>query len=388
MNSIRKIPLALKILLPGLGIVYLVAVAKPEPEPAPKIVSPIEIIEVTTVALAKTQQSVPLHTQGTVTPIYRTELIAEVSGKINEVAKIFSDGGSFMAGEILITLDDADYRLAVPAAQAELADARMQLAMQEAQAKEAYKQWQDLGSNTANELFKRQPQLAMAQAKVAAAQAQLDKAKLNVMRTKISLPFSGRIESISVGVGQFVGAGSPLAKVFDSSRLQVKLPLTEQQVGLMDLHAPASVTLEAHYGGKLHQWHASISRMGASIDENTRTLDAIAEIASEQQVSQFGLPLMVGLFVNARITSKPLPDVISLPQNALFKRDQLYIIDEHNQVAVHQVQPIGRDKNSVWIQSDELLNGQLVITNKLGFLAPGNSVKPQQVALMKDGHHE
>jgi hypothetical protein len=56
-NVIRKIPLALKTLLPGLGSVYLVAVAKPEPEPGPKIVPPTEIIEVTTVALGSALNS-------------------------------------------------------------------------------------------------------------------------------------------------------------------------------------------------------------------------------------------------------------------------------------------------------------------------------------------
>ncbi|MER2494076.1 efflux RND transporter periplasmic adaptor subunit [Catenovulum sediminis] len=390
MNIWHRIPLALKILIPGIAVVLVVANAKPKPEPAP--FEPPEVVKtrVKTVAVDAKSHVVTVTTQGTVEAIRRSQLMPQVSGKITYVADAFADGGHFTAQQTLLKIDDSDYKLAVVSAKAELAEAKMQLATEQALSKEAAKQWQDLGDPDANQLFKRKPQLIAAQAKVAAAQARLEKANLDLTRTTISLPFAGRIESTSVGVGQFVTSGSPLAQILDTSQLQVKLPLTEQQASLIALpnttefeqkNKQNPVLLTAHFGGKKHQWSAHISRTSAKIDNKTRMLDLIVDIPAHAQISNYQLPLLIGLFVEANISSKPIEKLIELPKDALFKRNQIYLIGQNEQVKQAEVQVIARTDKHVWISSEQLQNGDQVIINKLGFLSPGTAVEAETTRL-------
>ncbi|EWH08957.1 secretion protein HlyD [Catenovulum agarivorans DS-2] len=382
-----KIPLTLKILIPSSIIIFFVATAKPKPEPAPPAETAVVKTQVETIVVEKATQQVTVSSQGVVEPIRSSQLMAQVSGKIVKVADTFADGGAFQQNQVLIELDDSDYQFALAQAQASLADAKMQLATEQALAQEAQRQWQELGSAEANALFKREPQLSAAQARYAAAQASLNKAKLDLSRTKISLPFDGRIEHTLVGVGQFVSPGAPLASIFDTSKVQVKLPLTEQQAALIDnsiiqlsnstqaQQTAQLVQLESFYAGQQHQWSGKIERISAAIDNNTRMLDLIVTVEHKAQKSQHGLPLLVGLFVNGNITSKPLEQLVELPKQALFKRNQIYIINQDGQIEQQTVTVVGKTAEQVWISSKQLTDGSQVIISKLGFLSPGTDVE-------------
>lgn len=386
MTFFSKIPLAFKILIPGVAIVFVVATAKPKPQPAPPAETPVVKTQVETVSVEKTTQTVLLESQGTVEPQRSSQLMPQVSGKIVKIADNFADGGVFSANQVLIELDDSNYQVALAQAQSALAEAQMQLATEQAQSQEAQRQWQELGNAAANALFKREPQLAAAQAKFAAAQANVTKAKLDLARTKVSLPFTGRIENIQVGIGQFVGTGTTLATVYDTSKVQIKLPLTEKQTGLIDLSIlqlsqqpkqNSTVEITSFYAGQQHLWFGQIERIGARLDNNTRMLDLIVTLEQSQQISQQGLPILVGMFVNGKITSKPIADLIQLPKQALFKRNQIYLVNENSQVQQQQVEVIAKSADSVWVNAQQIANGSQVIINKLGFLSPGTDVTTQ-----------
>jgi multidrug efflux pump subunit AcrA (membrane-fusion protein) len=51
------------------------------------------------------------------------------------------------------------------------------------------------------------PQVAQAKARLKAARAELHRAELDLKRTRISVPFNGRVKEKFVGAGQFVTRG-------------------------------------------------------------------------------------------------------------------------------------------------------------------------------------
>ncbi len=87
----------------------------------------------------------------------------------------------------------------------------------------------------ANDLVLRIPQLAEAKANVDAAIAQHDQALTDLERTKIRAPYSGRILEQLVDVGQFVNTGTNMARIFAVDFAEIRLPLTNQQSGFIDL---------------------------------------------------------------------------------------------------------------------------------------------------------
>ena len=126
----------------------------------------------------------------------------------------FREGGFFDKGDVLLEIDPADYETALTVAQANLAQARVRLAEEEAQSRQAELDWQRLGGDERpTELVLRVPQLALARANVAAAEARVREAERDLERTRISAPYDGRVLAKHVDVGQVVGPGTMLATV-------------------------------------------------------------------------------------------------------------------------------------------------------------------------------
>ena len=73
-------------------------------------------------------------------------------------------------------------------------------------------------------------QKTVAQARVEVAKAEADLAKHVLEQASVRTPFSGELQRMLVGDGQFVRAGDPLAIVVDSSKLKVEVPAERAQV--------------------------------------------------------------------------------------------------------------------------------------------------------------
>jgi len=75
-----------------------------------------------------------VHSQGIVTPRNEIDLTPKVSGKIIQLHPDFVTGGFFARNDLLVTIDPRDYDYAIAQAQAQIAEDKRQLAMEEAQA--------------------------------------------------------------------------------------------------------------------------------------------------------------------------------------------------------------------------------------------------------------
>ncbi|NIB41646.1 efflux RND transporter periplasmic adaptor subunit [Pseudomaricurvus alkylphenolicus] len=378
----QRIPLALKIAVPGLLIVFLVATGKSDPIPN----SPPPVPEKKTVPVVEAKPSthrVSVFSQGTVEPRRRITLAAEVSGRIVEVDAQFVDGGFFDQGQILIRIEDSDYQAALLQARARVAEAQQALATELGQARQARREWRDLGNANANELFLRKPHIAAARARLKAAQGDLAKAQKDLQRTRISVPFSGRIDRIHVDLGQYVSAGTELASVYDNSTVQIRLPLSDEQLGLLSLPMTGAedgdetrVTIEGVIGREPHEWAGKIFRTAGSVDNRSRMIYAIAEVNNQGDV-----PLMVGMFVEARVQSKPLANVIELPRGAIFQRNRIYTLDNNDRVVPVEVEVLSSDETTVWIRASVHGNAR-VMASRQSFVSPGQQVLPRSAEVL------
>jgi multidrug efflux pump subunit AcrA (membrane-fusion protein) len=112
---------------------------------------------------------------GTVTPKVEVEIVPQVSGKIVWLNPNFRAGGFISANEEILKIDKRDYELALQQAKSIVADAKVNLDIQKAEADVASQEWQDLnpGTEPDSPLVLRKPQIEQAQAKLQSAQAQL-----------------------------------------------------------------------------------------------------------------------------------------------------------------------------------------------------------------------
>lgn len=389
---VRRLPLWTKILIPGVFIIVMVVVLSPKPKPIPK--APETLTQVAVVPVQMQQASVDVITQGTVSPRREIDIVARVAGEVVSVAPNFVDGGFFVQGETLVNIDRADYEYALAGAKSKLANAEQALASERGRVRQAKREWRDLGNRDANDLFLRKPQLAASEEAVKAAKADVNNAQLNLARTAVSVPFAGRIRTTYADLGQYVTPGTRIARVYDTNVAEVRLPLTDRQVALVDLplgvnqgleDSLATVKVSAEIGGTRYYWDGKIKRTEASVDTQSRMYYAVAEIENPFIVDEASgrPPLLVGLFVDVEIRGKQLDNVVKLPENAVFRRNRIYALGENNTVQEKQVNVIKHQDGYVWVR-DGLAQNTKVIVGQQAFLSPGQEVEPKPYLLAEE----
>lgn len=154
-------------------VIVMLFATQPEPQRANSAPRPVAVF------VEEAQQgtvSLTVTSQGEARPRTQINLVPQVAGRITYVNPDFIEGGFFEAGETLVQIDDADYRLAVTRASAQVAQAQQALAREQAESDLAAREWAELGEGEASALTLREPQLAEARAQLAAAEAALQAA--------------------------------------------------------------------------------------------------------------------------------------------------------------------------------------------------------------------
>ncbi|HFB54618.1 MAG TPA: efflux RND transporter periplasmic adaptor subunit, partial [Hellea balneolensis] len=223
---LRKI---LVIVIPILIILAFVIVSsilkamKPEPE-VKKRSRPVLAV-MATMAVSDTVR-LNVNVQGETRPRTEIDLVPEVAGKIVYVSPKFLSGGLFAKGDVLYKIDSANFDVAVIRAQASVARAQQVLTREEAEGEIARQDWADLSDGkTASDLTLRKPQLLEAQAGLQSALADLQNAQLNLKRATVRAPFAGRVREKLVDLGQYVGPGTKLGRIFSTDYTEIRLAL-------------------------------------------------------------------------------------------------------------------------------------------------------------------
>ena len=326
--------------------------------------------------------------QGTVLPRTETTLIAQVAGAVISVSANFETGGFFSRGEVLARLDPRDYEVAVRRAEAQVAQAKLALVQQEAEAEVAIEEWQQLGEGEPSALVARGPQVAQARAALAAAEAELEKADLDLDRTHIRAPFDGRVRSKQVDLGQFLTPGAPLATVHATDYAEVRLPVPDDQLAYLDLPfthrdsgrrpGPEAV-LWARFGQERHSWRGRIVRTEGELDSRSRMLNLVARVENpyDSGGNPDRPPLAVGLFVEAEISGRPAEDVIVLPRSALRVNGDAYqilVVDDEDRLRFRDVE-VRRLQGEEAVIGQGLAEGERVCVSPLDIATEGMRVR-------------
>ncbi|MCF6263243.1 MAG: efflux RND transporter periplasmic adaptor subunit [Xanthomonadales bacterium] len=340
-----------------------------------------------------------IESQGVVKPRTQTTLAAEVSGKITSVSKRFIAGGFLNKGEVLLEIDPSDYRVGVKLAEATLASRKAQFSSEKARSEQALKDWQRLNgsSGKANDLVLRLPQLAEAKANVRAAEADLERARRNLQRTKIRMPYAGMVRAKRVDIGQFVSPGTPLGTMFAVDMVEIRLPVTSEELMFINLPEYSEISVEkrpqvilsTNTRAGVIRWQAELVRSEGVVDEKSRQIYLVAQI-----VDPYGLlgqsqqpPLSIGTFLSAQIEGKLVDNLFVIPRHALTNGNQLMVVSTENRLEFRQVEVVRSTPKEVYISSG-LNDGDRVISTSLATPVEGMPLRvsdvPAEVDALED----
>ncbi len=395
MNIRKQLLVALTLALSGALLAVVIVLFPPSvdqqepPSPPPKV-------QVVTVNL----QSVPLsvRSQGRVMAKTEIDLVSGVSGNIVRISPAFVSGGFFKRGDLLVSIDPAEYDLRVAQAQARVTEAQYQLVREKAEADQARDEWQYLGQGEPNPLSLRIPQLKEKQAKLAAEQEELKNARLLRQRTDIRAPFNGRLRTAAAGLGQYIGNGSVLGRIYSSDLAEVRLPVSADDLALIDfIDAPdgqptsssPAVQLTAQYQGKPQEWAGHIVRSEGVIDPETGMIILIAQITDplglkSHKTAPTNTPpsaptLPIGLYVEAIIAGRTFDQAIILPASALRGQQQVVVVEPDNRLTFRSVDVLRREQENIIIRSG-LETGERVMVSGMHHPTAGIEVTPIEIA--------
>jgi len=327
-----------------------------------------------------------VNTQGAVTPRTESNLVSEVSGQIVEVASNYVAGGFFREGELLLRIDPRNYQSALKSAQANVARVQTQVAKENALANFALDDWKtlrDLNASTGpiSDLALRKPQLAEAIAESISAEAALEKAQEDLNRTSIRAPYDGMVQEKRADVGQYVNTGSQLALIFATDYAEIRLPITQRELALVDLPSadgsslPLPVTLTSQAGKIQHTWQGLIVRSEGVFDSASRVLYVVAQVEDPyNQSGRNGELLRIGTFVTASIQGRFGGALFTIPRHALQRGETLWIIDEQQKIYPRDVQIVSTDEEYAYVDGG-LVNGDRYTITPIDQPLPGMPVR-------------
>jgi RND family efflux transporter MFP subunit len=346
-NRHRKWLLPVGVIAVAYGIATVVRNAGPELE----VVTPEAQALLVRVVTAESQQvRLTVESQGEVDAQHMIDLANEVPARVVNVAPAFVTGGYFLAGDVLLELDNTDYELLRVQAEAQVAEAVEEYEVEKTEA-ELAKQG----------LFPmRDARVASASARVQSARAVLAQANADLKRTLVRAPFDGRVLFTNADLGQYVARGESLGRIFSTGIAEIRLPLTDQQLSFLDLPFGSGsndkllntpVTLRAVIGGKQLEYSAYLHRMEGAVDPDNRVWYAVARIDDPYGLNkpEQTTPLVMGLFVEAVIAGRTVDNVFKLPRSALRNQDDVLVVDTDNRLRRRKVDLLRTDFESAYI---------------------------------------
>lgn len=370
MRSLISIILGLVVLGGAGGTVFMFVKNKP----VAQTVTQERIITGVKVLIAKKSDvTLQIPSQGLVNAIRSTTLAAQVAGRVEKVTPRFKVGERFAENDILIELDDSDYRSAITQAESALAEARAALIQEQARAEQALRDWNKLSpGQKPTDLATRKPQLISAEARVRASEDSLARAKRDLERTKIRVPFAGRLSATHTEIGSYLPPGTRVADLESTGRYEVRLPVSLDDLAFIKSQQDGLVTLHAEIGGQKLVWTGKVVRTEGEVERASRSVYLVAELA-EDSTPQNAF-LKPGLFLRADVEGRRIDAVFEIPRLAFLDETHLRVVSKDDKLLNREVKVIRRTSTSMLV-SGGLQEGDRVCLTSLPASIEGMQVK-------------
>ncbi|EWY41933.1 secretion protein HylD [Skermanella stibiiresistens SB22] len=200
------------------------------------------------------------------------QVAPDVSGMVASIA--VRDNQHVRRGDVLFTIDQDRYRIAVAQAEAMVESRRADMAQHERD----MERQQRLGSNVVSVSDRENAESAYAitQASHRQAQADLELAKLNLRRTEVRAVVDGYVTNLELHVGDYVQAGGAALAVVDSNSFHVVGYFEETKLPRIAPGARVAVALMGL--GQTFEGHVDSIASGIVDRERSASPDLLANI--------------------------------------------------------------------------------------------------------------
>ncbi len=297
---------------------------------------------------------------------------AEVSGRITFVHDRMEEGDVVSRDEILLRIDERDYRIEYDSARDRLALLRRDRKLAENEFRRVQALYERKKVGTLSAVEKAESALNSIADRIRLLEKNMELARIKLQRCVIRAPFTCRVTGIDVEKGEYVSPGRKLLTITDDSDLEVVVSLDSRD---------AVELLRYRGGGRrpegwfevvepvacLVSWteNRTVSGTGrldrvVRFDPQTRTVFVAVRMQPDRKTS---FPLVDGMFCEVEIPGRTLERVYVLPREAVSFENTVYVVRD-NRLHTRKVQ-VARVEKGRAIISSGLEPGDAVITTRL-----------------------
>ncbi len=415
MRTFFKLMLVLLIL--GAGWIIAKKLIETKPTAMRKPVS-IGAPLVETVTAEPVNEQIRISAMGTVVPAREVIIQPRVSGHIVEISPDLVPGGRFKTGDVLLRIDDRDYKIMVNQKKAQITQATMELKTEKRRQAIAKQEWNLLSSEIATtkegrDLALRKPHIENAKAALESARSSLERALLDVERTVIRASFNAFVKEKFADTGQHVTPGSKLATLVGTDEFWVQISVPVNRLPWISI--PGFSTAEGSHAYVTHGDNSPgtrivrqgrVVRLLGDLDPVGRMARLLVAVKDPFGIrnSEFGIqnpdvpgsadknfasgapdsdsmipgsalctPLLLGAYVNVDIQGPQLNDVFIVPRKALREGNRVWIAGTDRKLAVKKADVVWRRKDDVLAHGFD--PGDQIITSRISAPVEGMELR-------------
>ncbi len=214
----------------------------------------------------------------------------------------------------------------------------------------------------------------------AALQAQADIARENLSRCRITSPIDGVVQSVDVKIGETLNIGKRVARIVNLDRIQVPLSLPAH--ARPHVHVGDTIQLTSAAGENL-TWQAVVERIAPEDDPTTRTFSVYGIVTQTNPVDQTHVPLYPGVFVRGVVVSDDDVPRLVVPRRSIRTERVTKVVDGvletrpvREAFLIDDRLPITGLPDVEWaVIEDGLKPGDLIVVNPVRSLYDGQQVE-------------
>ena len=310
-----------------------------------------------------------------------------VSSRIQGVISrlLVEEGSVVKEGDVLATLDDADYRAAVAKAKADIVYAQADLAEAERQERIQEGLHRD-GVTSQDALDAAKAKVTLSQAAIEQDKANLQVQQANLSFTTIRAPFAGIVVKKMTEAGESVAPIPPgvnistssgaIVAIADMNSLEAEVDVNESNVAQLTSGQPAEIQVQAipshNYKGVLRQVIPTADRTKATVTVKVSIVDKDKYLKPEMSCN-------VTFLTPPKAAEKREVSprrIVTISKDAITTREGKPVVFEIENNKVHQL-PVttGADLHGQVIVNSGLTGSETVVTNPPQTLKDGDTVK-------------
>ncbi len=344
------------------------AVGEDKPQKRERVV-PVEVFRAITEDVVYEEE-----TTGSLLAEADVDLRSEVDGIVKKI--LFEEGDEVDAGDLLIVLDDKEYRYKEVENEGRVRQAEAELSLARKTLKRMTHLYEE-GVISGHDYDVVVSDLRLKEALLDTTRATLSFAKEELEDTRILAPISGIVSKKFVDVGEYVSEGNTdLLNIIDINPIKLEFTVPAKYFSYVKLGQEVSVSVEAYPD---EEFTGKVYYINPKIVIETRRFQCYAKIPNPDD------KLSPGFFVITKLPVAVHPDAVVIPEEALLSEEGVSycFLEEDGRAVKTVVSPGIRLKGGMVEIKKGLKPGDSVVVRGQYVLSNGNRVEAKPFKVSK-----